>query len=98
MSKKFYDTCALLNLVDDSSLFDEEFFISSITLHELEHIKTSRNKDEYVRYAARKLTRLLDENYNMYYVVVFDNKISNYIVEELGLNDSIPDNCSVGSV
>lgn len=98
MSKKFYDTCALLNSVDDSSLFDEEFFISSITLHELEHIKTSRNKDEHVRYAARKLTRLLDENYNMYHVVVFDNKISNYIVEELGLNDSIPDNCIVGSV
>lgn len=98
MSKKFYDTCALLNLVDGNSLFDEEFFISSITLHELEHIKTSRNKDEYVRYAARKLTRLLDENYNMYHVVVFDNKISHYVVNELGLNDNIPDNCIVGSV
>ena len=98
ISTRFYDTCALLNSVDDSSLFDEEFFISSITLHELEHIKTSRNKDEHIRYAARKLTRLLDENYNMYHVVVFDNKISNYIVEELGLNDSIPDNCIVGSV
>lgn len=41
MSKKFYDTCSLLlksnNIFDD----DEVFVISSITLKELEYIKTS---------------------------------------------------------
>ena len=97
MSKKFYDTCALLNSVDDETLFEEQFYVSSVTLHELEHIKTSRNKDEHTRYSARKLTRLLDTNYGKYSVVIFDNTIQSYINKELGLNCDIPDNCIVGS-
>ena len=50
---KFYDTCSLLRKVD--SLFDEEnFVISSVTLKELENIKTSVNKDAEIKYSARK--------------------------------------------
>lgn len=41
--------------------FDEDFFISVYTLSELESIKTSRTKDESVRYRARRMTKLLDE-------------------------------------
>ena len=55
MMNKYFDTSSLLLLAD--SLFDEEYdyniFISSITLSELEHIKTSANKDASVKYAAR---------------------------------------------
>ncbi len=55
----FYDTCALLNMGE--SAFDENFFISVYTLSELESIKTSRTKDESVRYRARRMAKLLDE-------------------------------------
>ena len=41
----FYDTCALLNMQEDAFLHGR-FYISSITLRELEDIKTSQHKDE----------------------------------------------------
>ena len=84
-------------MIDNKELFDEKFYISSITLHELEHIKTSKNKDEETRYKARKLTRLLDENYNGFSVIVYNFKILNFIVENLGLDATIPDNQIVGT-
>lgn len=84
-------------MIDNKELFDEKFYISSITLHELEHIKTSKNKDEETRYKARKLTRLLDENYNGFSVIVYDFKILDFIVENLGLDATIPDNQIVGT-
>ena len=47
MINEYFDTSSLLLLAD--SLFDEEYnfniYITSITLSELEHIKTSANKD-----------------------------------------------------
>ena len=67
---KFYDTCSLLKKVDN--LFDEEeFAISSITLNELEGIKTSATKDPDVKFAARKILHLLDENPEKYQVVLY---------------------------
>jgi hypothetical protein len=51
----FYDTCSLLKRVNN--LFndpEEEIIMSSITLNELENIKTS-NKDYDVKIAARRL-------------------------------------------
>ena len=41
--KKFYDTNAVLKL--QSKIFENEFVLSSTTLHELEYIKTSKNKN-----------------------------------------------------
>jgi hypothetical protein len=63
---KFYDTSSLLLKVD--SLFEEKerFAISSITLEELEHIKTAANKDADIKYAARKLTHILDNHMGDY--------------------------------
>jgi hypothetical protein len=59
MTIKFYDTCSLLLKAGD--LFNEEnFTISSITLQELENIKNSSNKDEDVKYSARKILQDLD--------------------------------------
>lgn len=81
---KFYDTCSLLKKVDN--LFEEGIgtCISSITLKELEVIKTASNKDVDVKYAARKLLHLLNENPDKYEVIIFKN---NYLqkIEEASL-------------
>ena len=95
--KKFYDTCSLFAEIDNDDLFAERFYISSISLHELENIKTSKNKTEDVRYKARKLSHLLDEHYNDYDVVVYNFEISDYIIGTLGLDATIPDNQIVGT-
>ena len=82
---RFYDTNALLELTDE--VLTEVFAISSVTLEELENIKTSRNKTEETRYKARKVTHLLDENRGKYEVVVFNNEISR-ILFDLGIEDT----------
>lgn len=71
----FYDTSSLLLKVD--SLFEENipFAISSITLDELENIKTSSNKDQEVKYAARKLLHMLDENIEKVNIVIYKEKM-----------------------
>ena len=66
---KFYDTNALLELMDD--VLVEPFVISSVTLEELENIKTSKTKTEEIRYKARKVVHLLDENRDKYEVVIY---------------------------
>lgn len=95
--KKFYDTCSILAEIDNDDLFAEKFYISSTSLHELENIKTSKNKTEDVRYKARKLSHLLDEHYKDYDVVVYNFEISDYIENVLGLDATIPDNQIVGT-
>lgn len=79
---KFYDTCSLLLKVNN--LFDEEepFAISSITLEELENIKTSNSRDPDIKYAARKLLHILDEHYNSYDIHIFKENMLNPIVEK----------------
>ena len=86
--KKFYDTNAVLKL--QSKIFDDDFALSSTTLHELEHIKTSRNKDEEVKYNARKVIHLLDTYSDKYDVVTFTTDVDE-LMHEYGVFDS-PDN------
>jgi len=50
--------------------------LSSTTLFELEHIKVSKNKDEEIKYRARKAIHILDENSDKYKVVIFNDDIS----------------------
>lgn len=52
--------------------FTENFVCSDITLHEIENIKTSSRKDEDIKYRARLLSHLLDENMGTYEVVVWN--------------------------
>lgn len=67
---KFYDTCSLLKKLDN--LFEEEYFvISSVTIEELEGIKTSVTKDPETKYSARKLLHLLNENPDKYCIHIF---------------------------
>ena len=93
---KFYDTNALLDLQEE--VFEEKFLCSIKTFDELEHIKTSKNKDEETRYKARKITHLLDENNNMYEAVTVDyKKYIDDILNVFGLNPEDPDNIIVYS-
>ena len=73
---KFYDTNALLNLGEKA--FSEKFCIADITLRELESIKTNRNKDEEVKHKARKISRLLDEHYDLVKVIRVDKEDYSY--------------------
>lgn len=85
---KFYDTNSLLNLQD--KLFDEHFYISSISLNELEDIKVSRNKDEDVKNRCRKVLKLLAKNEDKYSVIIYDQKIAT-LLSSFGLEPT-PDN------
>lgn len=79
----FYDTCSLLLKLD--SLFNEDeppFAISSITLNELEEIKTDNRRDPDVKYAARKLLHLLDEHRGEYDIHIFTENMLDPIKEK----------------
>lgn len=74
----FYDTNAILELQD--KVFDKYFIISSISLQELESIKTSGKKDEETKYKARKILHLLDENKDKYDVVIYSALMEDIII------------------
>ena len=79
---KFYDTSSLL--LKAGTLFDEneeKFAISSITLKELEEIKTSFNKDANIKYAARQLLHLLDEHDGEYEISIYKESMLQRIIE-----------------
>lgn len=88
---KFYDTCSLLLKVDE--IFeDTEYFpvISSITLNELERIKTSTNKDEQTKFSARKLLHIFDENKEKYICWIFKTSMLTPIIEkDLDITDDM---------
>lgn len=75
MKYKFYDTCSLI--LKANHLWDEDatIVISTITLEELEHIKTAANKDPDVKFAARKVVHELDEHYDDYEVVIWNHTL-----------------------
>jgi hypothetical protein len=68
MKIKFYDTSSLLKQVDSLFETEELIAISSITFEELENIKTAANKDADIKYSARKLLHILDNNMDKYLV------------------------------
>lgn len=72
---KFYDTCSMLSLQDN--IFNEFFYVSNITIDELENIKTSFNKDEDTKFKARNLLRLLHKHINDYEIVLFNEDYLN---------------------
>ena len=79
---KFYDTCSLLLKVDTLFKDEEKIAISSITLQELEDIKTSNSKDVDIKYAARRLLHVLDEHRGCYDIHIFRNEMMAPIIEK----------------
>ena len=79
---KFYDTSSLLlragNLFENE---DEFIYISSITLNELEIIKTASNKDFSIKYAARKVLHDLKSHVDNYKVIVFKEAMLTPMIE-----------------
>lgn len=68
----FYDTSSLL--LNVNHLFDnpnDKVVISSVTLQELEEIKTSTKKTEDVKQSARLLLKLLENNTDKYEVYIY---------------------------
>lgn len=73
MKFKCYDTCSLLEQA--GHLFDTDDYklvISSISLEELENIKTSARKDTDVKYAARRVLQDLEDHYGAFEIVLYD--------------------------
>lgn len=66
----------------DEHLFEDRFIISSITLSELEEIKTSSRKDEDIKAAARTLLRELREHADKFDVVIYDNSMLKPVVKK----------------
>lgn len=79
---KFYDTSSLL--VAGESLFKDKnkFLISSISLKELERIKTSSKKDECIKQTARTLLHLLEENPDNYEIIIHRSSYEKAIEEK----------------
>ena len=83
MKHKFYDTSSLLLIAEELFLNPEEqIHISSITLNELEHIKTSINKDYEIKYKAAQLVKLLDKYEDKYICHIFTNRMLTPIIEK----------------
>ena len=83
----------MLNFLDTSALLhgqlssEEQYFISALTLSELEHIKTS-NKSEDVKYKAREAIRfLLDKNSNITVVTTDNKKVNKMLKKHRFLSD-----------
>lgn len=85
---KFYDTNSILKYYQ--CINDERFALSSTTLHELEHIKTSGRKDEETKYRARRALHFLDENQEHYEVVIVNENVL-ALIDAYGLENT-PDN------
>ena len=66
---KFYDTSSLLLYADHIN--GEHFIISSITIQELENIKSSYSKDPEIQQKARHVLRYLDEHEDNYTVWIY---------------------------
>lgn len=77
----FYDTCSLLSAQQSAFQQENKFYISSITLNELENIKTSGMKDEETKYASRKILHLLEENEDKYEVILYKESYSEDITK-----------------
>lgn len=69
----FYDTCALLDAQKEAFETDAKFYLSSITINELENIKTSGTKDEETKYNARTLLHLLEQHEDKYEIILYKN-------------------------
>ena len=85
---KIYDTSSLLIKAEEIFNLDDKIVITNITLKELENIKTSINKDQSVKYAARQLLRQLNENSDKYTCIIYKPIFENWLrAHDIELNN-----------
>ena len=90
MMNKFYDTCSLILNKDNLFNAKERFIISSITLDELENLKSSSKTDLDNKIAVRHLLHQLDEHIGDYEVCPFKEAMLDPIHEEdLSVNNDM---------
>ena len=89
MTYKFYDTCSLLLAVNH--LWDDENVvpvISSVTLEEIEDIKTSSHKDPDVKFSARKIIHELENHMNDYITFIWKQSYIDILLKyDMALNN-----------
>lgn len=109
----FYDTCSLLNNynVIFKNINASPFVISNITLGELEEIKTSKFKDDNIKFKAKKVSQLLNFYYGHYTIVnyeknwdeiyiksnpiLFENNDSRIVISAFAYSENHPDICFI---
>lgn len=79
---KFYDTSALIDKENYNP--DEQIIISSITLEELEHLKTSNNQTEEQRAGVRRALNLIDSNPDQIHYIMYDTSFENHFSDYTG--------------
>ena len=85
---KFYDTSSLLKIVQNNCVPEEEIYLSSISLKELENIKNSDKRSPDVKFAARTLANLIWENPEQFKVLFYKEHMIQPIVSAgLPIND-----------
>lgn len=90
MMNKFYDTCSLILNKDNLFNTKERFIISSITLDELENLKSSSKTDLDNKIAVRHLLHQLDEHIGDYEVCPFKEAMLDPIhKEDLSVNNDM---------
>ena len=72
--KYFYDTNVLLH--GDKKYFEQNFYISSVTLEELENIKTE-SKNQELKLKARRVLRWLINNREKYQIIIYKKSLFN---------------------
>lgn len=76
---RFLDTNAVLNT---DLTKENNIMLSSITLEELENIKTNRNKTEELRYKARKAIHWIDKNNDKYKAIIYNKEIETWLLKK----------------
>lgn len=84
----FYDTNVLLH-GDRKRIFNQKqkFFISNITLQELEEIKYSSIYDQDVKYRARQIAKWLANNLNKYELIIYKEAFKRNVSFLIDSND-----------
>jgi hypothetical protein len=79
---KFYDTSALIDKEEYHPY--EQIIISSITLEELEHLKTSNNQTEEQRAGVRHALNLIDTNPDQVHYIMYDTSFESRFSDYTG--------------
>ena len=87
---KFYDTSSLLKIIQNNCVPEEELYLSSISLKELENIKNSDKRSPDVKFAARTLANLIWKFPKKFKVIFYKEDMIQPIIEAgLPINDDM---------